>query len=130
MRKLAISAAALAVMSAGGAYADFSVTSEKIITIKGGVFFPPVMLTEPGEKVRFINNDETTHDATADDGSWTTGPIEPGADVEIIVTGYVNNQSNCFKSTFNEEVKGAFGDPETGTAPDCFELSGEGEMNN
>ncbi len=125
MRKLATFAAALAVLSTGGAYADF--TLEKTITIKGGVFFPPVMLAAPGDTIRIINDDETTHDATADDGSWTTGPIEPGAEVIFTVA---NEMQACFESTYNEELKGAFGDVHTGEPPECFELSGDGETTN
>lgn len=123
MRKLAMFAAAFAALSTGGAYA-FEL--QKTITIKGGVFFPPVMLAAAGDTVRIVNEDDTTHDATANDASWTTGPIEPGQEATLVVA----SEMTCFESTFNTELKGAFGDIQTGEPPACFELSGDGETTN
>jgi plastocyanin len=36
-----------------------------------------------GAKVTWTNHGKETHTATAKDGSWTTGPVEPGKSVTI-----------------------------------------------
>ncbi|RLJ59270.1 hypothetical protein BCF46_1418 [Litoreibacter meonggei] len=98
--------------------------TERRVDIKGGVFFPPMILASAGETIYIRNEEETTHDVTAIDDSWTTGPIQPGEVVEVVVGA---DMVHCFKSSYNDEYKGAFGSVETGAAPDCFELSGAGD---
>ena len=98
--------------------------TERRVDIKGGVFFPPMMLASAGETIVIRNEEDVVHDATAVDGSWTTGPIQPGGVAQVTVG---EGTSLCFKSTYNEEYKGAFGSAETGEAPECFELSGAGD---
>ncbi len=98
--------------------------TERRVDIRGGVFFPPMILASTGETISIRNQEETVQDATAIDGTWTTGPIQPGEVVEVTLSA---EMALCFKSTYNEEYKGAFGSPETGQAPECFELSGAGD---
>ena len=136
MRKFVMTCAACAVaLSAGIAGAteisneDDSLglgdpLTERRVDIKGGVFFPPMVLAGTGETIYIRNQEDTTHDATAIDGSWTTGPIEPGELVQVTIgSGMVR----CFESSYNAEYKGAVGSVETGMAPECFELSGAGD---
>ncbi|EPX81077.1 hypothetical protein thalar_00523 [Litoreibacter arenae DSM 19593] len=100
---------------------------ERRVDIKGGVFFPPMVLAAAGETVFIRNEEDTVHDATAIDGTWTTGPIQPGQVVSVLVGA---EMALCFESSYNAEYKGAFGSPETGEAPECFELSGAGDGDN
>jgi plastocyanin len=138
MRKFVMSCAACAVaLSAGVAGAtevdneDESLglgdpLTERRVDIRGGVFFPPMILASAGETITIRNQEETEHDLTAIDGSWTTGPILPGAVTQVFVAA---DMVPCFESSYNVEYKGAIGSTETGEAPECFELSGEGEAN-
>ncbi|SDX09740.1 hypothetical protein [Litoreibacter albidus] len=139
MRKFMMSCAACALaLSTGiaGATGDSSEEeniglgdplTERRVDIKGGVFFPPMVLASSGEAIFFRNEEEVVHDVTAIDGSWTTGPIQPGATKQVVVPA---GMSMCFQSSQHVEYKGAFGSVETGEAPECFELSGAGDGNN
>jgi plastocyanin len=137
MRKFVMSCAACALaLTTGiaGATGDVSNEDETLglgdqlkerrVDIKGGVFFPPMILASTGETIFFRNDEEEVHDATAIDGSWTTGPIQPGETTQVTVSA---EMTLCFQSTYNEEFKGAFGSAATGEAPECFELSGAGD---
>lgn len=129
MHKLTTICAACAIaLSAGAAGAtELGVGNEldeRLIDIKGGVFFPPMLLAATGEAITIRNTEDTVHDASAIDGTWSTGPIQPGAQIVVVITPAM---TKCFKSTYNEEYKGAFGDPSTGEAPLCFVLSGAGD---
>jgi len=135
MRKFAMTSLALAgALTAGAAMAldteDEGSDSlgdpltERRIDIRGGVFFPPMSLAEPGDTFVIRNQEDMMHTATAIDGSWTTGEIQPG---EQVVVQVVADMTLCFESTENPEYKGAFGSVETGEAPECFELSGAGD---
>ena len=135
MRKLVMTFAACAVaLTAGvagatGVEEDETVglgdpLTERRVDIRGGVFFPPMILASAGETIFIRNQEETIHDVTAIDDSWSTGPIQPGGLAQVTVGA---DMILCFKSSYNDEYKGAFGSVETGQAPDCFELSGAGD---
>ncbi|MEP3346378.1 MAG: hypothetical protein ABJN34_15105 [Litoreibacter sp.] len=132
MRKLIMSCAALAVTAGLAGAQENNLGDDSLILalnnrhvdIKGGVFFPPLILASAGETITISNEEDSTHDATAIDGSWTTGAIAPGESVEVTV---VAEMVLCFQSSYNEELKGAVGSPETGEAPECHVLSGEGD---
>lgn len=135
MRKFAMTSMAVAAaLTAGAALAldnneDGEIglidpATERRIDIKGGVFFPPMVLAQPGDIFVMRNQEEIMHNATAIDGSWTTGPIQPGEEV-VVVVGL--DMTLCFESTENIEYKGAFGSVETGEAPECYEISGAGD---
>ncbi len=49
------------------------------VVIQGFAFNPSPMTVAKGASVTWTNNDKVTHTATADDGSWDTGNIAPGA---------------------------------------------------
>ncbi|PTX54242.1 hypothetical protein C8N43_3054 [Litoreibacter ponti] len=134
MRKFAIMTACAVAMTSGAALAvdtedeelngigDPLTTSR--IDIRGGVFFPPMVMAEVGKTYFIRNNEEIVHNATAIDGSWSTGDIQPGGQAVVHLTA---SMTRCFESTVNPEYKGAFGDALSGEAPECFELSGAGE---
>lgn len=47
--------------------------------IRGNAFAPSRIEIAAGTTIRWTNNDQVVHTVTADDGSWDSGPIEPGA---------------------------------------------------
>ncbi len=49
------------------------------VVIQGFAFGPSSMTVAKGATVTWKNNDNVAHTATADDGSWDTGSIAPGA---------------------------------------------------
>ena len=48
------------------------------VTIDKDGFHPSGIRIGPGQSVSWINADTVQHTATAADGSWDTGPIDPG----------------------------------------------------
>lgn len=58
-----------------GAPAEGAIRAE----IRGNVFGPNRLEIAAGTTIRWTNNDQMVHTVTADDGSWDSGPIEPGA---------------------------------------------------
>ncbi|WP_298261127.1 hypothetical protein [uncultured Litoreibacter sp.] len=135
MRKFVMSCAACAVALTAGVAAAEDVSNEDEVTgyddpinerhvdIRGGVFFPPLILASVGQTITVKNQEDEIHDVTAIDDSWSSGPIAPGEEKEVTLLA---EMTLCFKSTFNENYKGGFGSPETGEAPECYELSGDG----
>ncbi|MBT5497471.1 MAG: copper-binding protein [Alphaproteobacteria bacterium] len=48
-------------------------------------FTPAILQVQPGDRVRWTNNDIVPHTATALDESWDTGEIEAGASAMIAI---------------------------------------------
>jgi plastocyanin len=48
------------------------------VSIKNFAFNPPNMTVAPGTTVTWVNNDQTAHTSTADDGTWDSGTLQPG----------------------------------------------------
>lgn len=51
----------------------------KSITISNFSFSPATITVKAGDKVTITNNDSAPHTVTADDGSFDSGTIQPGA---------------------------------------------------
>jgi plastocyanin len=49
------------------------------VTIAGFAFSPASLTVKVGDAVTWTNNDSTTHTVTADDGSFSSGDVAPGA---------------------------------------------------
>jgi plastocyanin len=49
------------------------------VEMRGMAFAPMRLETNAGATVEWTNRDQIAHTVTADDGSWDSGPIEPGA---------------------------------------------------
>ena len=53
------------------------------MTIEDFAFGPAELSVAAGTTVTFVNNDTAPHTATADDDSWDTGEIAPGASATV-----------------------------------------------
>jgi plastocyanin len=53
------------------------------VSIQGFAFAPASLEIPAGTTVTWTNSDATAHTATADDGSWDTGNIDPGASASV-----------------------------------------------
>ena len=49
----------------------------------GSTFAPGTIELKVGDTVTFVNDDEIAHTATADDGAFDSGTMEPGATFEF-----------------------------------------------
>lgn len=49
------------------------------VYMKNSTFSPPLMTLTAGKPVAWINDDNLTHTVTADDGSFDSGDLQPGA---------------------------------------------------
>lgn len=68
-------------VAAGEAAADTAAArggAAAAMEMKGVAFLPNRREISPGTTVTWTNNDPVVHSVTADDGSWDSGPIEPG----------------------------------------------------
>lgn len=45
--------------------------------------YPTAVRGEVGDDVGFVNEDETTHTFTSDDGLFDSGPVQPGGTFEV-----------------------------------------------
>ncbi len=81
LTKTIVSAALVGIFAAGAAFAE-----EIEVSIYDNDFMPPLIYAHPGDTIIFLNEDEVTRQATADDDSWTTGPIAPSETAELPVT--------------------------------------------
>jgi plastocyanin len=57
---------------------DMELQASKSISVTSGGYSPIDVTVDPGQGVKFTNNDTTKHTATADDLSWGTGTLNPG----------------------------------------------------
>ena len=73
-------AAALPILSAGAAQA-----ATYSVTIQGMAFSPASFEVAAGDTIIFINADNAPHTATAEDGAFDTGRIDPGQRVEVTI---------------------------------------------
>ena len=53
------------------------------VRMAGSTFAPGTIELKVGDTVTFVNDDEIAHTATADDGAFDSGTMEPGATFEF-----------------------------------------------
>jgi plastocyanin len=56
------------------------------VVIKGFVYDPELLTVQVGDTVTWTNRDIVPHTVTAEDGSWDSGEIAPGATWSMTVT--------------------------------------------
>ena len=61
--------------------------STTTVEIRDHTFNPAQLNVAPGTTVRFVNNDTEPHTATADNGAFDTGVLQPGYSSEVFLDG-------------------------------------------
>src|ERR671910_1622312 len=61
--------------------------STTTVDIRDHAFNPAQLNVAPGTTVRFVNNDTEPHTATADNGAFDTGVLQPGYSVDVFLDG-------------------------------------------
>lgn len=55
------------------------------VTIKGFAYDPAAFKVSAGDTIVFVNADNAPHTATAEDGSFDTGRIDPGQSARVTI---------------------------------------------
>src|ERR671914_2494495 len=61
--------------------------SATTVDIRDHAFNPAQLNIAPGTTVTFVNNDAEPHTATADNGVFDTGVLQPGSSFEVLLDG-------------------------------------------
>ena len=61
--------------------------SPTTVDISNHAFNPAQLNVAPGTTVRFVNNDTEPHTATADNGLFDTGVLQPGSSFDVFLDG-------------------------------------------
>ena len=61
--------------------------STTTVDIRDHAFNPAQLNVAPGTTVTFVNNDAEPHTATADNGLFDTGVLQPGSSFEVLLDG-------------------------------------------
>lgn len=72
------------------------------VTIQGFAFTPASFQVAAGDTIVFVNADNAPHTATAEDGSFDTGRIDPGASVQVTIP----SGSHAYSCRFHPGMKG------------------------
>ncbi len=65
------------------------------VDISGHAFNPAQLNVAPGTTVRFVNNDTEPHTATADNGLFDTGVLQPGSSFDVFLDGSGTVNYHC-----------------------------------
>ncbi|SIO32678.1 cupredoxin domain-containing protein [Vannielia litorea] len=124
LRKTVTFAALAAVLSAGSAMADETVHE---VNIFDNDLMPPVVLAQPGDKVRFNNDDLGVHVVWSTDMTWSTGPIPAGVAVEFTVTPSMSLEYQLDETFFIDYSVGEGSDPFGGVLEAGIDISDTNE---
>lgn len=72
------------------------------VVISGFSFSPAELEVKAGEAVRFVNQDNAPHTATADDGSFDTGRLNNGQSIEVEIPA----GEHSYKCNFHPSMQG------------------------
>ena len=61
--------------------------STTTVDISDNAFNPAQLNVAPGTTVTFVNNDAESHTATADNGLFDTGVLQPGSSFDVLLDG-------------------------------------------
>ncbi len=73
------------------------------VVIAGFAFSPASLDVSAGQAVRFVNNDSAPHTATAADGAFDTGALQPGTSIEVEIPA----GEHSYTCRFHPRMKGA-----------------------
>ncbi|HAU66315.1 TPA: hypothetical protein DCW61_03140 [Candidatus Uhrbacteria bacterium] len=83
--------------------ADKGLQTYVTVSIQDNSYSPSTLNVEKGRAVRFVNNGESKHTASADDGSWGTGTLNPGENF----TRYFNSPGDyAFHCAYHSSMSG------------------------
>ena len=95
IRSLAVMALAVTVAGSAIQQSVAAVAVEHIVMIKSLKFKPSVLSVQPGDTIKWINQDVVPHTATASDKSWDTGRLNKGESKSLTVTTDMNANYFC-----------------------------------
>src|ERR687898_719738 len=87
--------------------------STTTVDIRDHAFNPAQLNLAPGTTVTFVNNDTEPHTATADNGLFDTGVLEPGSSFEVLLDGSGTVTYHC---ELHPDMKGSIVVGEAGQA--------------
>ena len=80
------------------------VQKKMTVSISNYAFNPPQLRVAPGTTVTWVNNDTVAHTATADNGLFDSGTIQPGGSYSVIFNGAGTVTYHC---AIHPEMKGS-----------------------
>ena len=106
----AIAAAAMVVDAATPATADTSKSKTHVVEIQKFKFGRQDLSVRRGDVIVWVNKDIVPHTATAQNGSWDTGNIEPGGRAQTVVTDDFFRRYLCsYHGSMTGQVQAAAG---------------------
>ena len=69
----------------GGGGLCSAMSSSQSVSIRDYCFEGVAHVTDPGQEVRMVNEGGTVHDVTASDGSFASGPLQPGETFKVTI---------------------------------------------
>src|SRR5918998_3894614 len=87
--------------------------SPTTVDISNNAFNPAQLNVAPGTTVTFVNNDTVPHTATADNGAFDTGELQPGYSMDVFLDGEGTVPYHC---ELHPEMKGSIVVGEAGQA--------------
>lgn len=76
-------------------------TAAAVVHIKDYAYDPSELDVKAGQQIKFINDDDVEHTATADDKSFDTGRLAPGESKTITVKSGVTGAAPYFCTVHN-----------------------------
>lgn len=76
---LVIAAGIVAACSKSNEFSNNGITADAIIYMKGSAYSPADITLVPGSKIVWMNDDNMIHTVTANDSSFSSADINPGA---------------------------------------------------
>ena len=61
-----------------------------MIFIQSDGYFPETSYVKPGDRARFVNSSDQSHEVVSVDDSWGTGPIAVGSEVILVIEDNMN----------------------------------------
>ena len=87
----------LALIAAASAAAMLppATASEQVVEIANFTYSPSRLDASPGDTVTWINRDIVPHTASADDGAWDSGRIDPGESRSVVLPAIFERGYYC-----------------------------------